>query len=90
VEFYSQDRVKLGDKTSLEQQIQEITGIAVEVLRGRSLHTFGIQERFRGKYRQTKKEEDYIYCLLGIFDVSLPLVYGEGRRHAMRRLQEEI
>src|ERR1700760_983622 len=35
VEFYSRDHVRLGDKTSLEQQIHEITSINLEALRGR-------------------------------------------------------
>lgn len=30
------------------------------------------------------------YCLLGIFDVSMPLLYGEGGEKAFVRLQEEI
>jgi hypothetical protein len=29
------------------------------------------------------------YCLLGLFDINLPLLYGEGRK-AFHRLQEEI
>ena len=29
------------------------------------------------------------YCLLGIFDINMPLLYGEGDR-AFRRLQDEI
>lgn len=28
--------------------------------------------------RETKFEEDKAYCLLGIFAVYLPLIYGEG------------
>jgi hypothetical protein len=39
--------------------------------------------------RQTTRIEDEAYCLLGLFGVSMPLLYGEGRR-AFRRLQEEI
>lgn len=39
--------------------------------------------------RQTKKLEDKAYCLLGIFGISMPLLYGEGER-AFRRIQEEI
>lgn len=31
-----------------------------------------------------------MYCLLGIFDVYLPLIYGEGREHATRRLERKI
>jgi hypothetical protein len=39
--------------------------------------------------RQTKRQEDLAYCLLGLFDIHLPLIYGEGTR-AFIRLQEEI
>lgn len=37
--------------------------------------------------RETKRLEDMAYCLLGIFNVNMPLLYGEGRR-AFIRLQE--
>ncbi|KLU81719.1 hypothetical protein MAPG_00803 [Magnaporthiopsis poae ATCC 64411] len=39
--------------------------------------------------RKTTRVEDIAYCLLGIFDVAMPLLYGEGLK-AFRRLQEEI
>lgn len=39
--------------------------------------------------RTTKRVEDRAYCLLGIFDIGLPLLYGEGIK-AFRGLQEEI
>ncbi|KAI4260470.1 MAG: hypothetical protein L6R42_004048 [Xanthoria sp. 1 TBL-2021] len=39
--------------------------------------------------RQTTRIEDMAYCMLGIFDVNMPLLYGEGRK-AFRRLQHEI
>jgi hypothetical protein len=39
--------------------------------------------------RDTKKREDKAYCLLGIFNVFLPLIYGEGE-NAFIRLREEI
>jgi hypothetical protein len=40
--------------------------------------------------RETRKEEDQIYCLLGLFAISMPLIYGEGLVCAERRLREEI
>ncbi|KAK4224295.1 hypothetical protein QBC38DRAFT_511856 [Podospora fimiseda] len=40
-------------------------------------------------YRRTTRIEDEAYCLLGIFGVHMPLLYGEGNP-AFRRLQEEI
>jgi hypothetical protein len=39
--------------------------------------------------RVTTREEDNAYCLLGIFDVYMPLIYGEGKR-AFTRLIEEV
>jgi hypothetical protein len=40
-------------------------------------------------HRQTTRVEDTAYCLLGIFDVNMPLMYSEGMK-AFRRLQEAI
>jgi hypothetical protein len=39
--------------------------------------------------RNTSRIEDIAYSLLGIFDVNIPLIYGEGRK-AFQRLQEAI
>ncbi|KAH8196660.1 hypothetical protein TruAng_009184 [Truncatella angustata] len=39
--------------------------------------------------RETKKEEDIAYSLIGLFDVNIPLLYGEGSK-AFIRLQHEI
>lgn len=39
--------------------------------------------------RRTTRLEDAAYCLMGIFDVNMPIIYGEGTG-AFRRLQEEI
>jgi hypothetical protein len=40
--------------------------------------------------RETKRAEDGAYCLMGIFGVNMPLLYGEGGERAFFRLQEEI
>ena len=40
-------------------------------------------------YRATTRVEDIAYCLMGLFAVNMPLLYGEGER-AFIRLQEEI
>lgn len=40
--------------------------------------------------RQTSREEDMAYCLLELFDVKMPLLYGEGAEKAFYRLQVEI
>ena len=90
VEFFSQEEESLGTKTSLEKQIHEITQIPVEALQGASLSQFQPDERLRwAEHRQTKKIEDKAYCLIGIFQVSMSLRYGEGP-DALRRLKEKI
>ena len=91
VEFFSREATRLGDKQSLEQQIHEITGIPVSALQGRPLSDFTVDERmFWAAKRETKREEDKAYSLLGIFDVHMPLIYGEGMKNAHRRLLNEI
>ncbi|KAI3326595.1 P-loop containing nucleoside triphosphate hydrolase protein [Xylariaceae sp. AK1471] len=90
VEFYSREGIWLGDKKSLEPQLCDITGIPASALRGTPLSNFTIVEREAWvRNRQTKYEEDMAYSLLGIFDVHMPLIYGEGRQKAERRLREE-
>ena len=43
-----------------------------------------------GGNRDTTRKEDKAYSLLGIFEVHMPLIYGEGRENALKRLREEI
>jgi hypothetical protein len=91
VEFFSWDGERLGDKGSLQSRISQITGIASLALGGRPMSQFSIEERMSwAAHRQTTREEDRAYCLLGIFEVYMPLIYGEGQRNAVRRLREEI
>jgi ankyrin repeat protein len=92
VEFFSKERTKLGDKRSLEQLLSEVINIPAGVLRGTSdLDTFGIEERIAWTTgRDTKRDEDMAYCLLGLFDIQMPLLYGEGRAKATRRLRKAI
>ncbi|RDW57006.1 hypothetical protein BP6252_13924 [Coleophoma cylindrospora] len=91
VEFYSSKFKHLGNKRTLEILIHEITGIPVGVLRNEELSEFSDEEKFQwAKSRQTKRPEDRIYSLLGIFDVSLVMNYGEGYEHARRRLENAI
>lgn len=90
VEFFSREGDYLGSKSTLEQQIHEITGIPIAVLRGQPLSQCSIEERMRWtKNRMTTRSEDQAYCLMGIFDVYMPVIYGEGEM-AMHRLRTEI
>lgn len=91
VEFFSKEGKRLGSKVSLEHDIYETTKIPVAILRGESLEDFGVEERMSwAACRTTSLKEDKVYCLLGIFGVFLPLIYGEGEAYATKRLREEI
>ena len=89
VEFCSNGN-RLGDKKSLEGQLHEITGIPVSALQSSPLSEFSFDERISwAQLRETKREEDKAYSLLGIFDISMPVIYGEGMENAFRRLNRE-
>jgi hypothetical protein len=91
IEFYSRERMKLGDKQTLEKQIHERTKIPYDALRGKSLSTFSVSERFSWmKNRNALREEDLVYSLLGIFNIHMYLLYGEGKTRALQRLKREI
>lgn len=90
-DFFDANDVHLGDKFTLGGWISNTTGIPVDALRGKCLQSFSVEERLSwAKHRQTKRPEDAAYSLLGIFDVSMPLIYGEGRKKAYHRLLTEI
>jgi hypothetical protein len=56
----------------------------------REFRRYSVEERLKWTaHRQTKREEDAAYCLLGCFDVQMPLIYGEGRTKAFVRLRAE-
>jgi hypothetical protein len=91
VEFFSKEGAWLGDKESLKHIIKEITGIPVDALSGKQASEFSVTERFSwAENRQTTRPEDGAYCLLGMFDIHLPLIYGEGKEKALRRLRKAI
>lgn len=92
VDFFSREQKHLGTKVSLEQEIYAVTSIPVEVLRGeRPTASFTVKERMSwANGRTTTFKEDKVYCLLGLFGVFLPLIYGEGEEYATQRLKEEI
>ena len=74
----------------MASEIHQITGIDAAAIQGSDLSMYTVEERMSwAEERQTTRLEDAAYCLLGIFDVNIPLLYGEGEK-AFRRLAEEI
>ncbi|USP74572.1 uncharacterized protein yc1106_01846 [Curvularia clavata] len=91
LKFFNKSWDFIGTKADYARSISRFTKIHERALLGaRELSSFCIAQRMAwAAGRQTKRQEDVAYCLLGIFDVNMPLIYGEGRK-AFRRLQEEI
>ena len=99
VQFFNEDWLPIGTRESLAQRISDITRIDLQLLlrSGDSegslrvgLATTSVATRMSwAAGRETTREEDLAYCLLGIFDVNMPLLYGEGKK-AFFRLQEQI
>ncbi|KAI1792384.1 HET-domain-containing protein [Ganoderma leucocontextum] len=91
VVFLSEEWRYLGTKYSLASFLEKITGIDRGVLKHEvSLDLVSVAKRMSwASKRETTRLEDEAYSLLGIFDIYMPTLYGEGRR-AFRRLQEEI
>lgn len=91
VKFYDCTWTEIGTKIGMIGEIQKITSIDEPVLRDRNkLQSASVAARMAwAAERVTSKKEDEAYCLMGIFDVNMPMIYGEGMR-AFARLQEEI
>jgi hypothetical protein len=97
VNFYDKSWEFIGTKATLSQDISQITGISQGILLAsedqllqETLDEVPIAQRMSwAAKRETTRTEDLAYCLLGIFGINLPLLYGEGMR-AFLRLQEEV
>ena len=99
--FFDQTWKEIGTKRDLCNAIAKITGIEVRYISDSTSSVFvkggqdllsaaSVAERMSwAAERQTTRTEDLAYCLLGIFDICMPMLYGEGAR-AFTRLQEEI
>ena len=91
VEFYDRDWVISGTRVGLQEILSKITRVPIPVLtRIKKPRDYPVAARMSwAAQRETTRVEDEAYCLQGLFDVYMPLLYGEGRR-AFQRLQEEI
>ncbi|OTA69980.1 HET-domain-containing protein, partial [Hypoxylon sp. EC38] len=90
IQFFSKTWKPLGSRSELVNELSSITKIPLRYLLGGDLSEASVAQRMSwASSRVTTREEDIAYCLLGIFDVNMPLLYGEGSK-AFIRLQEEI
>ena len=92
LEFYDMDWQPLGNDTELRDHLSSITGIDRAILAHKQIVSkVSIAQRMSwASGRGTRRDEDMAYCLMGLFGVQMPPLYGEGLESAFRRLQEEI
>lgn len=71
--------------------LQEITSIPMNVIKGTDdLQSISAVCKFSWMARRnTTRVEDEAYCLLGLLNINMPLLYGEGS-NAFIRLQEAV
>lgn len=85
--FFTRDWhcISISDDT-----LSDITSIPKHVLQSGVTEDISVAQKMCwASNRQTTRVEDMAYCLMGFFDVQMPLLYGEGNK-AFIRLQEEI
>lgn len=90
--FFAKDWTIIGKKSDLRGVLSIITGIDQDILEDpQRLSYASIAKRMSwAADRETTRSEDLAYCLMGIFSVNMPMLYGEGGVKAYLRLQEEI
>lgn len=92
--FYTKEWKFLGQKRdpSVCEALVRTTGIEAGVLLGQiTVAEVSVANRLKwAAKRRTTRPEDLAYCLMGLFEVNMPLLYGEGRVRAFIRLQEQI
>ncbi|CAG9987951.1 unnamed protein product [Clonostachys byssicola] len=91
IKFFDENWGPGGTKSDLCHVLSRITSIDTAILTHEtSLSSVSVAKRLSwASKRVTSRVEDIAYCLLGIFDIAMPMLYGEGTK-AFYRLQEEI
>lgn len=89
--FFDRDWKPLGDRDQLSLKLSQATRIPVDILTGKqSLLQCSVAQKMSWlSPRKTTRVEDMAYCMLGVLDINLPPLYGEGQK-AFIRLQEEL
>jgi len=80
-----------GNGRSFVERLASITRIPSDALTtSERIRSYSIAARLSwAAHRSLTREEDIAYCLLGLFNINMPLLYGEGSM-AFVRLQREI
>ncbi|CAI4216850.1 unnamed protein product [Parascedosporium putredinis] len=72
--------------------LAEITGIDFTFVEGADYGTIPcVAKRLSwAAHRSATRPEDVAYCLMGLFNIAMPVLYGEGQQSAFLRLQHKI
>ena len=90
VVFFDKTWHLIGTKLGFKDSIAKKTGIDGKVLKGEDPALSSIAKRMSwASQRKTTRIEDLAYCLMGLFGVNRPLIYGEKHK-AFLHLQVEI
>jgi hypothetical protein len=79
----------LGSREEFANEVETATGIAVKHLLDFNPCCLATKLSWAVS-RQTTREEDRAYSLLGLLEINMPLIYGEGKRSFIRLQQELI
>ncbi|KAK1988043.1 hypothetical protein LZ30DRAFT_700659 [Colletotrichum cereale] len=94
IDFYDSQWHLRGDSSSdtLSALLSRIMGVDTDVIaKKNTVDNTSIARRMAWAVRRrASHEEDLSYALLGIFDIHMSIIYGEGKEVAFRRLQEGI
>ncbi|KLU82249.1 hypothetical protein MAPG_01323 [Magnaporthiopsis poae ATCC 64411] len=99
VVFLNSEWQEMGTRTTLGPLLHSITGIHGELFKPSIRRGYGLSALLRrysiaqklswASRRKTTRVEDQAYCLMGLLDVNMPLLYGEGEK-AFLRLQQVV
>ncbi|KAI1352208.1 HET-domain-containing protein [Xylaria sp. FL0043] len=91
IKFYTRTWEYCFTKSDASAQLSRIAGINMRILRHEiPLSAICVAQKMSwARSRQATRVEDIAYSLLGIFDINMPLLYGEEAK-AFMRLQSEI
>ncbi|THU92055.1 HET-domain-containing protein [Dendrothele bispora CBS 962.96] len=89
--FLDKEWNMIGTRSSMREVISEVTSIPVDVFEEGEIDGYSIAQKMSwAASRETTRPEDMAYCLMGLFGVNMPPIYGEGGPRAFMRLQQEI
>ncbi|KIM61024.1 hypothetical protein SCLCIDRAFT_1216337, partial [Scleroderma citrinum Foug A] len=91
VQFFNKDWHPIGDKRTLSPILEDVTRVPQDILKeGLSSNRPCVAQIMSwAANRTTTRVEDRAYSLMGLLDVNMPMLYGEGKK-AFYRLQLEI